>query len=253
MRSLILCEGFDDVLILGYYLHKTQGWNFNPKARYSKMYNFPKQNVRRQVVEIYEKDDDLLGIWAVGGKDSFGTAYKFLYDINTKYPEEGIEKVFVMTDRDQDEVDACLKKMQEELRRYSLNVSDLQNNQENDYSFEVEDEMFCMKIIPVIVPFDKSGALETVLMDGISESGVEEQYIVECANQYVDGLVASNKLHSYLQHARQELKARFSAVISITNPDRSTALFDQVLMSWNWKEKDAVHRHFETIIQLLSA
>lgn len=62
-------------------------------------------------------------------------------------------------------------------------------------------------------------------MDGISESGVEEQYIVECA----------------------------SSVISITNPDRSTALFDQVLMSWNWEEKDAVRRHFETIRQLLSA
>lgn len=29
MRSLILCEGFDDVLILGYYLFKTQGWRFD--------------------------------------------------------------------------------------------------------------------------------------------------------------------------------------------------------------------------------
>lgn len=42
MRSLILCEGTDDVLILGYFLHKTLGWWFKPKARFAEKFNLPK-------------------------------------------------------------------------------------------------------------------------------------------------------------------------------------------------------------------
>ena len=73
MRSLILCEGFDDVLLLGYYLFKTVGWRFNSKGVFAKLYNFPKLDFKRQAVEIYEKGNDLLGIWAVGGKKSDST------------------------------------------------------------------------------------------------------------------------------------------------------------------------------------
>ena len=252
MRSLILCEGFDDVLILGYYLFKTSGWKFNPKGVFAKLYNFPKLDFKRQAVEIYEKGNDLLGIWAVGGKDSFGEAYKFVCRVNSLNPIEKIDKVFIVTDRDQNDVEKCLLDMRNKMQSCGLNVAGLLNNQINQYSYEVEEETYHLEIIPIIVPFNQTGAIETVLMEGIAETGEEEAYIVSCANEYITEVLKSGRLHSYLQHERQVLKAKLSAVISITNPDRSTGLFDKVLMSWNWETKNEVKRHFERIAEYLS-
>lgn len=225
MRSIILCEGFDDVLILGYYLFKTQGWRFNPKGVFSKLYNFPKMDYKRQAVEIYERAEERLGIWAAGGKDSFDDAYKFINRVNNLNPAEKIDKVFILTDRDQEEIDNCLMAM--------------------------KDKIYNLEIIPVVVPFDKNGAIETVLMEGIAETGEEEEYIVNCANAYIEEALNSGRLHNYLQHERERIKAKLSAVISITNPDRSTNLFDKVLMSWDWETKNEVKRHFEKIAEYL--
>lgn len=251
MRSLILCEGFDDVLLLGYYLFKTVGWRFNPKGVFAKLYNFPKLDFKRQAVEIYEKGNDLLGIWAVGGKDSFSEAYKFVCRVNSLNPTEKIDKIFIVTDRDQNEIEQCLLDMRNKMYSCGLNVAELLNNQSNVYSYVIEEEIYHLEIIPIIVPFDQNGAIETVLMEGIAETGEEEEYIVSCANEYITDVLKSGRLHNYLQHERQVLKAKLSAVISITNPDRSTSLFDRVLMSWDWETKNAVRRHFERIAKLL--
>ena len=251
MRSLILCEGFDDVLILGYYLFKTQGWKFNPKGVFAKLYSFPKVDFKRQAVEIYERDEARLGIWAVGGKDSFDEAYKFICQVNQLNPTERIDKVFIVTDRDQSEVEKCLWDIQNKMNVCGLEVGELKNNQVNRYFYEVEEETYRLEIIPVVVPFDRNGAIESVLMEGIAETGEEEEYIVRCANNYIMDVLNSGRLHNYLQHDRQVLKAKLSAVISITNPDRSTNLFDKVLMSWNWETKKEVRRHFEKIVECL--
>lgn len=247
MRSLILCEGIDDVLILGYFLHKTSGWRFEPKARFAEKFDLPKE----QHIELYLRDNDVVAIWAVGGKDSFNSAFEFVSRINRSHPEEGVKKIFILKDRDTEDIDKCLMDLKDKLSEYDIEISELCNGQENKYLYEVEDEQYSLDIIPIIIPFERAGALETVLMQGIEESGVEESYIVKCADEYIDEILASGRLHNYLKHEREQLKARFSAVIAITNPDRSTAEFDKVLMSWEWENVPSVKRHFETITRYL--
>ena len=184
MRSLILCEGLDEVLILGYFLFKTQGWYYNPEAVFAETYSLPKIDSQNQVLEVYTKDEDVLAIWAVGGKDSFDKAYKFIARINEQHPEQGINKVFIVTDRDTGDIQSCLENIREKMNLYGLNISDLNNTQQNQYMYEVEDETYCLDIIPVIIPFDSNGAIENVLMAGIAEKGEEERYIVDSANTY---------------------------------------------------------------------
>ena len=78
MRSIILCEGFDEILIIGYYLYKTKGWLYQKDGSFSQLYSFPKLHKRNQLIEVYKKNNDLLAIWCVGGKDSFELAFKFI-------------------------------------------------------------------------------------------------------------------------------------------------------------------------------
>ncbi len=56
---------------------------------------------------------------------------------------------------------------------------------------------------------DEVGALETVLMNAIEETGKEEKFIVGEAKRYVEELCGSSQLKKYLQHNRQILKLSF--------------------------------------------
>ena len=121
MRSLILCEGIDDVLILGYFLHKTSGWWYKPKARFSGKFDLPKD----EHVELYLKDNDVVAIWAVGGKDSFDSSFEFISRMNNRHPEDGINKVFILKDRDFEDIDECLMDLKQKLSEYDIDISEL--------------------------------------------------------------------------------------------------------------------------------
>lgn len=122
----------------------------------------------------------------------------------------------------------------------------------NSWNFESEGENYTTGIIPIILPFDEQGAIETLLMKAISESSQEEKYIVDEANKYIKSFfIPEAKLKRYLIHEREVLKAKFSAVISVTNPDRSTATFNTLLMSHSWEEKEEVKKHFQLLNKLL--
>lgn len=251
MNNLILCEGFDDVFILGYYLFKTEKWTYDPSGKFSDLYGFPKVNFRNQVIEVYKKGKDSLAIWCVGGKDSFEKPLDFVRKVNNNYPDRGIHQVFILSDRDDYQIADCLSKMQNMLNEHGISIGTLQNNQKNTVRYEEEGEVYELNVIPTIIPFEEDGALETVLMNAIEEIGKEEQFIVGEAKKYVDEICKSGNVKSYLQHNREILKAKFSSCISITNPDRSTALFNTLLMSHSWEESETIKKHFGVYNELL--
>ena len=252
-RSIILCEGFDEVYILGYYLFKTNGWKRIAKnKKFSEYYSLPKVNPRNQLIEIYEKMEDRLAIWSVGGKDSFSKAIQGIKEINLNQPEYAINQIFIIQDRDSNEVKETLEEIRVTLDETGIKLAELKNNTLNSWNFESEGENYTTNIIPIVLPFDQQGAIETILMRAISESSEEENYIVNEANKYIERFfIPEVKLNKYLKHQREILKARFSAVISVTNPDRSTATFNTLLMSHSWEEKEEIKKHFGLLNTLL--
>lgn len=251
MKNIILCEGFDDVYILGYYLFKTKTWERQKDTKISELYEFPLPKYKRQIIEVYKKEENYLAIWGVGGKDSFKSAFNFIARVNSQHPEEGIRRVFILIDRDNSEINDSLKNIENEMNEAGIDIGKLYNNQVNKFLFEIEKEKYNFEIIPMIIPFEKNGALEDILLQAIEETGDEERFIVEKACQYIDNILESRALENYLQHERQIVKSKFSATISVTNPDRSTALFNTLLMSCAWEEKEVIKRHFKMLDDLL--
>lgn len=47
------------------------------------------------------------------------------------------------------------------------------------------------------------------------------------------------------------LKAKFSSVIAVTNPDRSTGTYNKLLTSHEWYNYEEVIKHFEILIEVL--
>ena len=251
MRSLILCEGHDEVYILGYYLHKTSGWVYFENEELSEDYKLPRNRNRNQIIEVYKKDRDRVAIWGVGGKDNFAKSFKFLEMANNLNPESGIEQVFILLDRDHLEIEKCLETIKNKLRNCGLSIDNLKNNQSNVITYEIEDETYGLNVIPMIIPFDEEGALETVLLSAIEKEDEEGEFVAEIADEYINNFLHSSKKNKYLKKERLVTKAKFSAAISITNPDRSTAEFNTLLMSHPWEEKEAVQRHFKILNEQL--
>lgn len=252
MNSIVLCEGFDDSYVLGYYLYKTDGWFLTPDQRISDRFDLPRVPKRNQRIEVYKKDDDNLVIWCVGGKDNFGSAFEYIGRVQKMAPEDSFINIFILADRDDTEIEECISLIIQNADSHGISVGKLINSSNNSFSYEAEGELYRFNIIPIVIPFDRNGALETVLMDGIKKLGEEEEYIVAEAGKYIKGVIYSGILKKYLQKQRLRTKAEFSAVISVTNPDRSTAEFNTLLTSLEWEKLPEINKHFEIIREILS-
>lgn len=252
MNSIILCEGFDDVLILGYFIHKisnTPKWIYNVNVKLSDNFNIPIKNKRNEKCEIYTRENDKLAIWCVGGKNKFDFAIKTINKFNTNFPKERFEEIVVFSDRDQDEIHITIEKIENMFKDYGWIIT-LINNKKNSFEYIIDYEQYKVNISPIIIPFEKEGSLETVLIESIAKTCNEDNFVVESAKLYIKNIVESGKLTNYLQHSRLKLKAEFSAVISITNPDRSTGSFNNLLLSHNWEEKSEIKKHFGLIEEI---
>ncbi len=250
MNSIILCEGFDDAYILGYYLFKTCEWNRAVKPNFAKEYNFPSINKHNQGIEYYYKDDNKLAIWSVGGKDAFDKPIKFVSRVNKEHPKNGINNIFILSDIDNSSIDKQLKTLNSQLNAYDISIDNLTNNEPNVFDFIIEDESYKLSVIPIIIPFEEEGALETILIKAIEEDGTEEKFIVSQACEYIDN-IKNNIAEKYLKSSRLILKAKFSSVISVTNPDRSTAIFNKLLISHEWEKAESVKNHFNALNKYL--
>lgn len=249
MNSVILCEGLDDVLILGYFIHKIskgEKWVYNNKIKVSENFDFSTLNKKKEIQSVYTRGKDKLLIWGVGGKNSFNQPMKALCKFNTNFPNERFEKIVIFSDKDKSKIDECIGEIEELFKKNGWDVS-LENNKQNEFKYDVDGEIYKIVMAPLIIPFEVDGALETVLMAGISATDDEDKLVVDLAKKYIKNVIENDKITKYLTHDRLKLKAEFSAVISIINPDRSTALYDKLLMSQNWEEKEVVKKHFELI------
>lgn len=257
MKSIIFCEGKDDQYILGYYLHNSTTslsncWNYSKEAKFSKYFNIKKIS---STTTIYNNGKNDIAIICTGGKENLESKLKNIQIAISSFPTE-IEKLVIMLDRDDDNIDLSLNYVKNIIINSGLqlvtNSFKLINNSENIiYFYDDNEEKSQITIIPIIIPFDESGAIETLLMKGIADKDEEHCYIVESAKKYIDELLSSGFVKSFLTHRRLNIKAKFSSTIAVTNPDRSTATYDALLTSFDWYNMESIKKHFNILVEKL--
>ena len=251
MKTLIVCEGKDEVLLLGYLLHKTSGhaWAYNPKADVSKNNLFNIRPTRSEKLEIFQKQEDLAAIWAIGGNGNFDRAIKTIIDYANAFPSECFNEIVIVADRDETQIESLVLDLKKSFDINGMSV-ELTNNIRYEHVFSIYEETFTLGITPIIIPFEKNGALETILLDGISHIGPEEALIVSSSYEYIDELLSLGVITKYLCKRRHKLKAGFSVALSVINPEHSTGLYDELLLSHAWEEHTEVMRHFAMLISI---
>lgn len=255
MKSVIFCEGIDDQYILGYYLYNCTKSSKNPWMKTDKNFRFSNvMNLTKLQATIYDNGINQIAIVHTKGKDNFKEVFHDFSAVLSAHSSE-ILKIAIMMDRDNDDIDNGLEQIKEILTSGKVTFKPdftLQNHHENVLEFIDENEENCkLTIIPIIIPFNEQGAIETLLMNGIAQQSKENHYVVENAKKYIEDIRANKNVCSYLKKRRLILKAKYSATISVTNPDRSTAVYNEILTAFPWHESPEINKHLGMLIHTL--
>jgi len=251
MRSVLLCEGPDDLWFSAYYLHKVAQWNECKNIKkYWPYYRINPLNAK-QHVKYFCKDSDSVAIWCVAGKDSFDHAIsEILNKLLVDYPDKAMDSIVILRDRDEDSEASILEHFSEQ---FGGNIH-LTNKCASTYSKEIDGINVSVNVTPVIIPFEDCGAIESILMEAVHEANTEGRIIVEQACKYIDYLTSHPNIGNiYLRHAREAVKAKYSATIAATNPSHSTALFMDLVLACPWETSPYVKTHFDVIVNSISS
>ena len=180
MKHLILCEGKTDAILLSYYLQATNQWVFTKKQ--PKDLTIQVDDINGESLNWYQRGEDSLLICGVGGKDKF---HKFFREKiqDPQVKSDAFSKIAVIMDRDQDSESDLLRKVDRDF--YPLIQKPLLNkwcpcSYRNGYG---EEKSFSFLLI--VIPTDKEGAMEALILDAICEDQ-ENKIIVDLCRDHVD-------------------------------------------------------------------
>ncbi len=244
MRTLILCEGKTDAILISYLLQKQSGWKY---TREKSLWAINNEEKNDETVNWYKRENDYILICAVGGKTNFGSFFKNkLYQpILHSHIEENIDKIIYIVDKDHDNELGLCTQIIEDLTPccQDITIGEWKENKFTD-SFGKERTI---DVLGLIVPNDQEGALENVLLSAISEN-VYDKNIVDKSTNFVEEI--KDQANKYIKNSRLVLKAKLSVVFAILSPQKVFTLIDQLIQEVDWEQYDNIMLLFEKILQL---
>lgn len=242
MRSVILCEGQDDLWFLAYYLN-SKGWKICSAWKDFQ----PKPSRGQHTLNMCAGDDETL-IWCVGGKNAFRKPISVVVKERVigavTHP---VDSVIILRDRDDEDSLVILQNLQECL--LPLSVTLVEGTTAVCNYTAIDESSRTVRLTVLIVPMDAEGAIETVLISTLAEKGEAGALITQEACAYIDGLRAQGAVTStYLNKDRLVLKAKYSAVVSAINPTHSTADFQTMMSDFPWEQSEYVQRVFHCVL-----
>lgn len=241
MNKVILCEGETDAILLSYYLEKVTGWKYCKKG--PKNLDIKQEN-SNESVNWYKRDNDYLLICGVGGKNNFGE----FYETRIRKPlinANAFDKIAILTDRD----DRAVEDIKDSLKA-SMNdvVSDIRNgvwcNNSYQDAFGMEKEV---KILLVVIPKERSGALETVMLDAISEDAYDKNIVEKTAAFVVEMRKEADK---YIGSDRLQLKAHLGVTWAVQFPEKVFSRIDEQIKNVQWEKYAVLKECFEALEEI---
>ena len=238
MNSLILCEGATDAILLSYFLEKVSGWTYSAKAPDGLNIRSPGGN---ESVNWYRRGNDYLLICGVGGKNNFAGFFRQTLENPIRHAG-AFEKIAVITDRDKRETAAIKQSMISSFSGLFSNVEDRRwiVNKSSD-AFEMEKDR---EILLLIIPEAHEGALETVMLDAISEDAYDKNIVDLCR-----GFVSEMRTEAsrYISNGRLQLKAELGVTWAIQYPEKVFSLIDEVIKSVPWESYESLRACFKPL------
>ena len=189
-NSCVICEGNTESVLIQYYLRKAFEWTDCPKDQVDNLFRFNNNDSRKLL-----KPGKTVTISETGGVSFFTEALRKVLVYQKVSIDEYFERIIIFTDHDESDTsarwhDTILELLQTENVTIKKDTADsficeLESDSNNNISFEID---------TVIVPFDEEGALETFLLNSVSEKDSYDAEIIRKGNNFVEAVDAEKKI-----------------------------------------------------------
>lgn len=242
VKGIILCEGETDLVLISSYLGKVRGW------KYLKYKNPP---LADETVSWYGNDhEEILGIWPVGGNSFVKPIQKI---VGLEKLEPTFESVVVVTDHD--DLSAERDRLSEVFDIIDVTTVNQGKNREvcpnQWYHFEVKGDFSDgsdddMRFAYLLVPCDEVGALETFMLDALSETSPERDNVIRQSRSFVKGFDSN----VYLKKRREQTKAELGVALAVFSPDRVFTTMQELIDSVDWSDFKASETQFRLLLEI---
>ena len=240
MNKLILCEGKTDAILLSYYLGCVQQWA--PCKQRPKNFRLSVDETSGESASWYQRGEDYLLICGVGGKDKFGRF--FSEKIQAAILDAQVfSKVALVMDRDDRQEEGITAEV---CRNFAPAITQAKQNHwvENTYQDSFGQKQ-TLSFLLLIIPTNQQGALETLLLEAISEDPYDCE-IVARSSAFVDDI--SPYAERYIGQARLKLKARLGVTWAIQSPGKEFHFIDGQIRSVQWERSDILAKCFSQLV-----
>ena len=251
MKSILLCEGETDQIILSYYFQNQYQYDFSDEYT-NKINRYVKTGIKRSYIQkndITNEENELV-IWAVGGREKLSPAIGFVLDQNKLNTDLFYERIIVVSDKDSvDESSSIWENICEKIEKKKIKI----NFKEQEwFSGKQKTDFGDTKNIDFLllnVPYEGEGALETFLLNALKETGKAEKFIALKSEKFVENMAKNREKlqNKYLYKRRQCIKAPLAVFFAITSPDKVFTEMDEMLRSIHWEEYNAIQTGFRKL------
>lgn len=244
MRSVILCEGSTDFVLLQYYMRKVYGWEYKKNdSVLIKGYKARKC--------VLKKDCSELNIIGCGGCSRIPGGLQFILDSNSLSAEdEAYDRIVIITDRDEVETESEFETIiATELGKQQIEwKDDISNDKWIDFHYENGQGDNCnAKLLLLVIPFEDTGAMETFLLDAIGKANPYDAKIISDCNQFVDNVDNQKK---YLNKRRYITKAKFDVYFSVRTAAEQFVERQNILKNIPWEDYAEIQNSFKKLDDL---
>ena len=184
-----------------------------------------------------------IGIWNNNGNKFEEVLNKICY--REKVFEHIIENIVIVTDYDDESAknersQSLYHVLAKELGNPITDCSTLINNEWVKFKLTNSFEVAVVSVCFLLVPIDKVGALETYMLDALTEKSDEQESIIEQSKKFVVNINSN----TYLKHRREVTKATLGVALSIFNPERIFRIMNEILGGVDWGNFATSNRQF---------
>ena len=239
IKGIILCEGETDQALIGAFLENNNRWQYLGRNA---------DILPNEEIQWYaDEKEGFYGIWQVGG-NNFNKAVNKMMDIEHK--ASIIDNIAIITDNDDN--DAQNVRVQElvDIIYNVLGINIQYQEVINQWYPVLYTNAFSdrakFNFSYILVPLDEHGALETFMMNALSEQSKEKSSVILQSKDFIKKFVSD----IYLKKRRDRIKAELGVSLAIFSPDRIFTTMKELIASVDWANLDTANKQFELLKQI---
>ncbi|WP_156094542.1 DUF3226 domain-containing protein [Butyrivibrio sp. WCE2006] len=241
IKSLIICEGNTDQILIGSYIENTTDWKYQKTFKNNPL---PKESVNWYI----NGKSEYIGILD-NGSDNFTRCIEQICLMETN--EHIIDSILVVTDNDDESATEKRPKSISDIIESKLGATFSDERLVvNGWCSAEYDNWYgkvSIRLGYMLVPLNKQGALETFMLDALSENLPENKEVINQVQEFLD----SFKSEVYLKGRRDRVKAKMGVSLSIFAPDKSFRIMKEIIDSVDWSKFKTTKEQFGMITELL--